>query len=203
MPARPAILATGAVLAALALSACSSPGGSGGDGGGSGGGSSGGSGGGSGGATAACLEGTWSADVQDLANQLVSYFQEQGLNATEGVGSGTQFATFHDDTATWDNDLTLSATIDSDGIAITTIQSHQGTVLSTWELDGDEMTFTTWDDTDYKIATSFLINDTPTDMNISAPSGGVSDVPTSVTCEGDVLTVHPTASPFTTTFARN
>ena len=67
---------------------------------------------------------------------------------------------------------------------------------------GGTIAFSDFDNSGYRIDTSVDINGRSAEAPIEPPSTAAANVPTEVTCEGDVLTTHPEGTPFTTTWSR-
>ena len=182
-------------LLVIALAGCGDDGSDGGDGDGGSGGS-----GGAGGSTASCLVGkTWSLDVADAAEQLGTYMTGNGLNVTESSGDGAETFTFNDDgTASTTTTLSYTITIDSgDGLVLTLVQTHTGTPSGGYEIDGDTVTFSDWNQNDYAIANHMMVNGVESDAPIQVPDAGLGGTDMVVSCDGGAMTTKVAASPFT------
>jgi hypothetical protein len=208
-------LATALVVPAVllfALTACTSIGtGSGvGLGGEPGSGSGSGSGEGSTGAEGdtGCVSGDWSADLQDLADQLLAQMQSTGGPFTSATASGTQELSIDQEGFLgFANDMVFAMTAAiGDGLVMTVTQSHTGSVGADWawngDVEGSVMVFDNFNDSEYTITNVVDINGTTSDSMIPPPELSAGNVPITVTCSGDVLTTHPEGSPFTTTWHR-
>ena len=193
-------LTTGLAAATLlVLTGCfGGTGGTGGDGDGTGAeGSSGSEAGGSGGVTD-CLQGSWDLDEQDVAQQLGASL---GPNVVSSEASGGVHLTVDGQDMTYVSDVTYTITMDmGDGLTMIVNQLQAGESSGRWANDGDQVVFEDWV-SGITITNDITINgQTASD---SSPLPGAGDgVPMAVSCEGDVLTTHPDASPYTSTWAR-
>jgi hypothetical protein len=209
MPRR--TLATALVIPALllfALTACTA-GGSGDDGSGSGSGNGSGDGDDSaGGQPTACVEGDWSADLQDLAAQMLEQMTSGGSPITSVEATGTQELSIdHEGFLGFGNSMAFITTADlGNGLVMTVTQTHAGGVGADWAWDGDAegsvMVFDNFNDSEYTINTVVAINGTASDQQFPTPDVAAGNVPLAVTCTGDVMTTKAAESPFTTTWHR-
>jgi hypothetical protein len=205
-------LATAVILPAVllfALTACSPPGG--GPGGGTGGSGSSddpGSGGEGGEQNTACVSGDWSADLQNLADQLLEQMTTAGSPIQSVTASGTQELSIDEAGFLGFGNAMSFVTIAtlSEGLVMTMTQTHAGQVGADWawngDVDGSVMIFDNFNDSGYTITNVVDINGTVSDATIPPPDLSAGNVPLTVTCSGDVLTTHPEGSPFTTTWHR-
>jgi hypothetical protein len=203
-------LATALVIPAtllLALTACTTPPGSGsGVGLGAGEGEGEGSGGGQ---PTECVSGDWSADLDDLAAQMLEQMTSGGSPITSVTASGTQGLAI-DETGVlgFGNDMTFVTTANiGEGMVMTVTQSHTGGVGADWAWDGDAegnvMVFDNFDGSEYVITNVVAINGTASEAPFPTPDISAGNVPLAVTCEGDTMTTKAEASPFTTTWHRD
>jgi hypothetical protein len=190
----------------LALTACTPPGGTSGSGSGS---ESSGDEETGGGAPTECVSGDWSADLQDLADQMLAQLQSGGSGMfTSATASGSQ--TLAIDQAGFlgfANDMAFVVTAEiGDGLVMTLTQTHAGGVGADWawtgDLDTNVMVFENFNDSEYVITNVVDINGTASDMTFPPPDMAAGNVPLTVTCSGDTMTTHPEGSPFTTTWHR-
>jgi len=193
-------LTTGlAALSLFALAACTVPGsGDGGDG--TGGTGSDGSSGASGG-LAGCMIGDWELDLDDLAGQLQAYFVANGTPVTSTEHAGTSTLAVTADTMTYDSAVTFTMTADSDGLIIEVTQDQVGTATGNWAVDGDSVVYSDWEN-GVTITTTITIAGQSAGDSTEMPGDTGEGVAMQTTCEGDTLTTHPDASPFTSTWAR-
>jgi hypothetical protein len=197
-------LATGlAAVTLLALTGCF--GGTGGPGSGAGDGSGGSGSGGSessgAGGTAGCLEGAWNLDEQALAADLGENLRSNSLNVVSSEASGGVHLTVDGEDMTYVSDVTYTITVDmGDGLIMIINQLQAGESSGRWAVDGDEVVFSDWE-SGIVVTNDITINGTTSSGATPLPSTG-DGVPMEVTCDGDTLTTHPTASPFTSTWAR-
>ncbi|MCU1417260.1 MAG: hypothetical protein JWP32_1434 [Schumannella sp.] len=166
-------------------------------------------GGGSGGSPAAltgadCIPGDWTADLDDLGGQLAAYFVEKGLGEDLTVAvTGSEEATFTaDHTATATDDAVFTFTGSRAGAPMTMTQTHEGGFTSDWKLTGDTFDFQNFDGQHYSITTTVEINGTTTTLPVSTEDYA-NDIPITTDCTGDVMTMKPENSPFTTTWHRD
>jgi len=152
-----------------------------------------------------CVVGNWTADLDDLAQQLTAYFGSHGIGEglTGSLVSGSEKGEFTADgkaTATDDAVFRFEGTLH--GVPLKLTQTHAGGFTSDWALTGDTFDFTNFDGAHYAITSTIEINGV---SNTSAPSetGFAQDIPITTTCTGDVMTMKPTNSPFTTTWHRD
>lgn len=164
--------------------------------------------GGSGGQPTECVSGDWTADLVDLAAQMLAQLSSSGTPITLVEASGTQDLSI--DQAGFlgfANDMTFVTTADlGDGLVMTVTQTHTGAVGADWAWDGDVegnvMTFDNFNDSEYTVETTVEINGTASDTPFPTPDIAAGNVPLTVTCTGDVMTTKAEASPFTTTWHR-
>jgi hypothetical protein len=151
------------------------------------------------------VEGDGSADVPGLAAQMQEYMTGNGLPVTSVEGSGTQQLSLDEQGyAGFSTDLTLVTVADlSNDMVLTVTQTHSGTMRADWGWDSDTVFgFSNITDEGYAVTTVADINGTATEYPLDMPLGGLSDVPLTVTCEGDTMTTKAAESPFTTTWHR-
>jgi hypothetical protein len=157
-----------------------------------------------------CLEGEWSADLDDLIGQLADQLSSTGLTVTRADASGTQtLAIGREGVLGFDADMTFTLSADmGNGMVMTMTQVHSGQLQASWEWEGTTtdsggtIRFSDFEDSGYDVKTTVDINGRTADSPIEPPSIAAADVPTVVTCEGDTLTTQPQGTPFTTTWTR-
>jgi hypothetical protein len=186
-----------AAVSLFALTACTAPGsGDGGDGGDGPDGSAGGSGG-----LAGCIEGSWAADLDDLAAQLQAYFVENGTPVVSTVSEGTSTLDVEGDAMTYDSQATFTMVADADGLEMIVKQDQIGVSTGNWAVDGDSVVYSGWE-TGIEITTTITIGGTSVGSPTIVPGDGGDGLEVATTCDGDTLTTTPDGSPFTTTWAR-
>ncbi len=156
-----------------------------------------------------CVSGDWSADLNDLAAQMLEYMTSGGSPITSVTATGTQDLAI-DETGVlgFGNNMTFVSTADlGDGLVMTITQTHAGGVGADWAWDGDAegdvMVFDNFNDSEYVITNVVDINGTATDPNaFPTPDIAAGNIPLAVTCEGDTMTTKAEPSPFTTTWHR-
>lgn len=191
-------LATGlAALSLITLGACAAPGS--GDGGGDGTGPDG-SSGGSGG-LAGCIEGSWAADLDDLAAQLQAYLVANGTPVVSTESEGTSTLDVAGDTMTYDSDVTFTMVADADGLEMMIEQDQVGVSSGSWATDGDAIVYSDWT-TGVEITTTITIGGTSAGSPTVVPGDSGEGMQVATTCDGDTLTTQPDGSPFTTTWSR-
>lgn len=203
---RKALLAALVLPVALALAGCSSgggplstsaPEGSAPAGGGAGGGSS-----------AGCIVGTWSADMDDLANQLKAQYDAKSLPVDSVDGTGSETATFGaDGSAVWHSDYTIKVGMKVGGVPMEVDVRHAGDITSHYAYDGATLTFSDYDASADKLTTKVLVNgQAVSNSNMDVPlDNSQGAVPTSVACDGNTLSIQANitaASPFVIHWAR-
>jgi hypothetical protein len=190
-------LTTGlAALSLFALAACTAPG-PGGDGDGTGpDGSSGGSGG-----LAGCIEGSWEADLDDLAAQLQEFFVANGTPIVSTESAGTSTLDVDSATMTYDSQVTFTMVADNDGLQMIVKQDQIGVSTGNWAVEGDSVVYSGWE-TGIDITTTVTIEGSTVGSPTIVPGDGGDGLEVATTCDGDTLTTTPAASPFTTTWAR-
>jgi len=193
---RPPLTIGLAAISLFALAACTVPGsGDGGDGG-DGTGADGGSGG-----LAGCVEGSWAADLDDLAAQLQAYFVENGTPVVSTVAEGTSGLDVAGDTMTYDSQATFTMTADADGLEMIIKQDQIGVSTGSWAVDGDSVVYSDWE-TGIEITTTITIGGSTAGSPTVVPGDTGDGLEVATTCDGDTLTTTPDGSPFTTTWAR-
>ena len=190
----------------LVLTGCF--GGSGGTGGSDGTGSDGSSGsetvdsesGGSGG-IAECLQGSWDLDEQALARDLGANMTASGANVTSSTASGGVHLSFDGDEAHYVSDVTYTITIDmGDGLVMTNNQLQTGESTGRWVVEDGQVVFSEFE-AGITIVNDVTINGETASNTTDLPSSE-DGVPMEVTCDGDLLSTHPTVSPFTSVWFR-
>jgi hypothetical protein len=153
-----------------------------------------------------CMSGLWEADVENLGVQLGEYLESKGIDIVSASASGTQgLALDEQGYAGWSAESLQFVVVTSptEGIVVTTTQTHNGTMRSDWGWDSDTVfRFVDIVDEGYNVETIADVNGTPTGESIDLPLGGMSDVPITAQCDGDKLVTQAEGSPFTTTWRR-
>ena len=155
-----------------------------------------------------CVDGEWSADLDDLIGQLAEQLSSTGLAVTRSEATGSQtLAIGREGVLGFDADMTFTLAVDmGDGMVMTMTQVHTGGLQASWEWAGDATAtggtigFSDFEDSGYDVQTTVDINGQVTEAPIEPPSVAAADVPTVVTCDGDTLTTQPEGTPFTTTW---
>lgn len=158
-----------------------------------------------------CVEGTWAADLDDLARQLGDTLAGNGMNIVESGADGTQeVAVGGDGVIDFSSDATLRVTVDmGDGLEMTISQQHLGTTHADWTWhdsaasDSDAtMRFENVDSSHYAIHNTTEVGGRVSETEIPVSAVGFGEVPLLVTCTGDTMTTTAEVSPFTTTWHR-
>jgi hypothetical protein len=152
-----------------------------------------------------CIPGDWTADLDDLAGQLADFFVSTGFgDDLTGTVTGTEHATFGSDhSATTSDDATFVFTGHREGKELTLTQVHAGGFSSDWDFVDGTFDFSNFDAPHYSITSNVVFDGVSTDLPVSATDGFAEDIPIDTTCEGDVMTMKPENSPFTTTWNRD
>lgn len=183
-----------AALSLLALAACGT---------GGGGGSTADPGTGAAGGLADCLAGSWELDGQNNADQMQAYFTANGtpVTATSVDGGVTLDVTGADMTYRSDITYTMTASLSS-GLDMVIAQQQSGTSSGQWSATGDSVVYSNWSD-GITITNTVSIGGQTADMPLEIPASTGGGVPMTTTCDGDTLTTHPDASPFTSVWHRS
>jgi hypothetical protein len=155
---------------------------------------------------AECIPGDWTADLDDLANQMAAYFVEKGSADAGLAGSvtGSETATFNaDGTAVAQDDATLVFTGTRSGSPLTITTVRSGGFSSDWTLTGDTFIFANFEAPNYAITTTVDYNGTSTTLPTQETTAARDGVEITTSCTGDVLVQKPVDSPFTTTWNRD
>ena len=160
-----------------------------------------------GGSPTECITGTWNADVDDLASQMEAYLIAKGDPIISSTASGSQqLALSEDGYAGFSSENLQFVTVSSpsEGIIVTTTQTHNGSMRADWGWDSDTVFgFSNITDEGYEIQTVSDVNGTPTPVVDTPLDGaGMSEVPLTAHCDGDTLVTKAEGSPFTTTWTR-
>jgi hypothetical protein len=154
----------------------------------------------------ACVTGLWDADVNDLAAQVARLLSDKGLPITGSSASGQQQLSLDEQgyAGMASTGLTFVITAElGDGLVETIRQTHDGSFRGDWGWDSSTvMGFANVTDEGYTVTTVVDINGQTSDAPVDIPLGGMSDVPLTVTCDGDTMTTKAQGSPFTTTWHR-
>ncbi|MFT4284648.1 MAG: hypothetical protein QM598_07440 [Protaetiibacter sp.] len=159
-----------------------------------------------------CVDGSWTADLEDLTAQLAASLTSSGMTITGSSGTGTMSLTI-DGAGSVDflNDAVLQ--IDADlggGLAMTVTQHHVGSAVGQWAWDGSaaaddasgHMLFSGMDNSSYTVDNTITVNGESSDAPIPIPSDAITSG-MAVGCTGDTLTTKPDGGPFTTTWYRD
>jgi len=145
-----------------------------------------------------CLQGSWDLDEQDVARQLG---ESLGPNVVSSEASGGVHLTVDGENMTYVSDVTYTITMDmGDGLTMVVNQLQAGESSGRWSDDGDQVVFEDWV-SGITITNDITINGQTGSDSSPLPETG-DGVPMEVDCAGDVLTTHPDASPYTSTWAR-
>lgn len=157
-----------------------------------------------------CLDGEWSADLDDLIGQLAEQLSSTGMTVTRAEATGSQtLAIAREGVLGFDADMTFTLAVDmGNGLVMTMTQVHTGRLQADWQWadgateEGGTLRFSEFEDSGYDVQTTVDINGQTAEAPIEPPSVAAADVPTVVTCDGDTLTTQPEGTPFTTTWTR-
>jgi hypothetical protein len=159
-----------------------------------------------------CVDGDWSADLADLAQQLGDSLAGNGMSVVSTQASGSQEVSIAGEGVIgYASDSEYVIAVDmGDGLTMTVTQHHEGTMGADWAWDGSAepsdtggtMIFENFDATAYKILNTTEMNGQVSETVIPVSDAGYGDVPMVVTCTGDTMTTQAQGSPFTTTWHR-
>lgn len=153
-----------------------------------------------------CLPGDWTADLEDLTQQMADFYVERGTAdaGLTGTVTGTETMTLGaDGAATAQDDATLVFTGTRAGSPLTMTSVRTGGFTSDWALTGDVFAFSNSTDYTYSITTTVAYNGTTTTLPPQDTTAFRDGVEITTTCTGDVLVQKPVDSPFTTTWHRD
>ena len=153
-----------------------------------------------------CIVGDWTADLDDLAVQMAAFYEENGTgeDLTGTVSGDGEHATFNaDGTATARDDATIVFTGTRSGSPLTMTSVRTGGFTSDWDLAGQDFLFTNSSDYTYSITTTVEWNGVTTTLPPQDTTAFSDDVAITAICDGDVMTMKPDISPFTTTWNRD
>jgi hypothetical protein len=172
------------------------------DGTGSGGtgddGSSGSESGGSG-SLADCLQGSWDLDEQDLARQLAESMSG-GVTVLSSEASGGVHMTVDGDQMRYVSDVTFTMTVDGgDGLILINNQLQAGESSGTFSTEGDTIVFSEWNG-GITITNTVTVDGQESTTTSEIPAEG--GVPMVITCDGDLMSTNPDASPYTSVWSR-
>lgn len=152
--------------------------------------------------TASCMVGDWESDPQDIADQMAELLSAFGtLSAT---GTGTETASITATNLVYADDLEFTFEITpSTGPAFSMVQDHTGQLTADWTIGPDDiLSYSNFDDAGYQITSSTVIDGHSATSSASLPQSAAHDVPTTVTCSGDTMTMQPDDSEILTTWHR-
>lgn len=148
-----------------------------------------------------CLQGSWDLDEQALARDLGANMSASGANVISSEASGGVHLTVDGENMTYVSDVTYTMTIDmGEGLTMIVNQLQAGESSGRWANDGDQVVFEDWV-SGITITNDVTINGQTTSTSSPLPETG-DGVPMEVTCDGDLLSTHPDASPFTSVWSR-
>ena len=152
-----------------------------------------------------CVVGAWTADLDDLATQLADFFESTGYaHDLHGTVTGTEHATLNrNHTATTADDATFVFTGHREGKELVLTQVHTGGFNSDWAFVDGTFDFSNFDAAHYSITSTVKFDGHTTTLPVSNTAGFAEDIPIETTCHGDVMTMKPENSPFTTTWNRD
>lgn len=161
-------------------------------------GSSGSEGGGSGG-LAECLQGSWDLDEQDLARQLAESMSG-GVTVLSSEASGGVHMTVDGDQMRYVSDVTFTMTVDGgDGLILINNQLQAGESSGTFTTEGDTIVFSEWNG-GITITNTVTVDGQESTTTSELPAEG--GVPMEITCDGDLMSTNPDASPYTSVWSR-
>ena len=150
---------------------------------------------------AGCLEGSWDLDEQALARDLGENMSSSGANVISSEASGGVHLTFEGDQVHYVSDVTYTITIDAgDGLTMINNQLQTGESTGRWSIEGDQVVFSDFE-AGITIVNDVTINGETASSTTDLPSSE-DGVPMAVTCDGDLLSTKPDASPFTSVWSR-
>lgn len=157
-----------------------------------------------------CLDGDWTADLNDLIGQLADQLRGSGMNVTAAEAAGAQtLVVGREGVLGFEAAMTFTLAVDmGGGMVMTMVQQHDGTLGANWAwaddatATGGTLTFSDFNDASYQTQTTVDINGQSAEMPVAPPSVAAANVPTVVACDGDTLTTQPQGSPFTTRWTR-
>lgn len=168
--------------------------------------------GGSGPALSECVDGEWSADLDDLVQQLAAQLASSGMTVVSATASGTQdLSIAGEGVMGFSSDATFQIALDmGGGLTMTVTQRHTGGMAADWAWDGSAaasdtngtMVFENFDGSGYDVVNTVDINGQSSESAIPIPELAAADVPMAITCTGDTLKTAPQGVPFTTTWHR-
>ena len=149
---------------------------------------------------------TWALDTADLATQVNNTLASNGVTLTSATIEGTQTITWDVKSAmeiTSDYTITLTSAPAADQV-ITVVQTHRGTATGKAYISADVAIPRTWNTDDLTVDTVADNNGTALeDMPYTIPNTDFDDsVGLELTCDGDVMTVHPRGGQFTQTWTK-
>ncbi|TAL40927.1 MAG: hypothetical protein EPN91_11955 [Salinibacterium sp.] len=152
-----------------------------------------------------CVVGSWTADLDDLATQLADFFTSTGFgDDLTGTATGTEHATFNSNrTTTTSDDATFVFMGHRAGKELTLTQVHSGGFSSDWDFVDGTFDFSNFDAPHYSITSTVKFDGHTTTLPVSTTEGFAEDIPIETSCHGDIMTMKPENSPFTTTWHRD
>ena len=117
------------------------------------------------------------------------------------VSEGSSTLDVAGDTMTYESNVTFTMVADADGLEMIIEQDQVGVSAGNWAVDGDAVVYSDWE-TGIEITTTITIGGSSAGSPTVVPGDGGDGLEVVTTCDGDTLTTQPTASPFTTTWAR-
>ncbi|MGV8970137.1 MAG: hypothetical protein ACOH1J_06780 [Microbacteriaceae bacterium] len=154
-----------------------------------------------------CVAGhTWSADVDDMANQLFEQMSSaSGMAVSSVTAEGSQLMKWKADNSVsieTDYVFTVTANLD-DGLVMTMVQSHKGPSQGALTVSGSTATPTGWDNSAYTITTDVDINGMSSEMATDLPATGIDDGSSlTISCSGDEMTTVAEGGLFSQSWTR-
>lgn len=149
-----------------------------------------------------CLVGSWAADIQDLGQQLLAFFDASGTPVTAVTSTGALTLDVDAATMMYTSDVTHSMTaVLEDGLEMIVTQTQLGVSSGDWTADESAVTYANWTP-GITIETTISLGGQASGTPVEIPAGDAAGLPLTTSCEGDVLTTKPDGSPFTTIWNR-
>lgn len=152
-----------------------------------------------------CIPGEWTADLDDLAGQLADFYVSTGFaDDLTGTVTGTEHASLKSDrTSITSDDATFVFTGHRAGKDLTMTQVHAGGFDAAWDFVDGTFDFSDFNAPHYSIQTTVDYDGHTTTLPVNETEGFAEDIPITTECTGDVMTMTPENSPFTTTWNRD
>jgi hypothetical protein len=155
-----------------------------------------------------CVAGEWTADLDDIATQMAAFFEANGTGEDLiGTVTGSEQMILVASggiagSSTAQDDATFVFTGTRDGTPLTITVVRAGAFIADWGIVDETLMFSDFTSEGYQQTITIERNGVTTTLPPQSSGAFAEDIPITTICSGDVMTMKPDISPFTTTWNR-